>query len=266
LSLRLRISLLVAATALVAAGAVVGVTLATRQTPVQPQAQKGKPPLGRDLPTPAAARIRTAFDNWPKGGVTTMEELGREYPRDPVVQLYRGLALLWAGYAGDAEVVLQKAKKLGRDTTWEVQADSLLHPQFSAGYPIFEPLRRDPLLDRGFRLQAAGHQHSALRVYERAARKAPNDDATQVAAAVARFDKDNLTPAFSHLGPLTQRFPRSQIVRFYLGLLLAWTGERDAACVQFGKTVALGRSTQLGRQATTFVTRACKGGTRTPKK
>src|SRR5215213_11743619 len=135
LSSRTRISLLVAIVALVAAGTVVGVTLATRQTPVQPKSQPGKPPLGPNLPTPAAAQIKVAYEKWPHGSVDTMEKLGRAYPRDPVVQLYRGIALLWAGYPSDAEDVLRRAKKVGRDTTWEVQADSVLHPEYLVGYP-----------------------------------------------------------------------------------------------------------------------------------
>lgn len=260
MSSRLQIVLIVAVLAVVAAGSVVGVTLATRQTPDQPKALPDKPPLGKNLPTPAAAQIRAAFAAWPKGGVETMETLGREYPKDPVVQLYRGLALLWAGYPGDAGVVLRKAKKVGRDTTWEVQADSVLHPEYQVGDPTFRPQHPNALLEKGFRLQVAGRQHSALRAYEQAARAAPNDDEAQVAAAVARFDKDNLNASFSRLGPLTRKFPKSQSVRFYLGLLLAWTGQRDPAIAQFQKAVALGPNTDLGRNASEFL-KSVQGGT-----
>jgi tetratricopeptide (TPR) repeat protein len=261
LSVRLRISLVVAVAAIVAAGSVVGVTLATRQTPVQPKAQAGKPPLGPNLPTPAAGAIRVAFRDWPKGSIDTMERLGHEYPDDPVVQLYRGIALLWAGYPNDAEDVLRNAKKVGRDTSWEVQADSVLHPEYQVGYPIFRPLEPNPLLEEGARLQQEGRQHSALRVFERAARRMPGNDEAQVAAAVARFDKDNLNASFSRLGPLTRTFPRSQTVRFYLGLLLAWTGQRDPAVAQFRKAVALGPKTELGRGAAQFLASVNGGGT-----
>jgi tetratricopeptide (TPR) repeat protein len=261
LSVRLRISLVVAVVAVVAAGSVVGVTLATRQTPIQPQAQDGKPPVAEKLPTPAADAIRAAFDDWPNGSIDEMERLGREYPRDPVVQLYRGIALIWAGYPSDAEDVLRRAKKVGRDTPWEVQADSVLHPEYQVGYPTFRPLEANLLLERGARLQTEGRQHSALRVFERAAKQMPDDDEAQVAAAVARFDKDNLTASFSRLGPLTRRFPQSQTVRFYLGLLLAWTGQRDPAIAQFEQAVALGPDTELGRGAAQFLTNVNAGGT-----
>ncbi len=261
MSLRARVFLVVAATAAAAAVAVVGVTLATRQTPEQPQAQAGKPPLGQSIPTPAEARIRAAFNEWPDGSLETMEALGREYPRDPVVQLYRGIALLWGGYTSDAENVLQKAKRVGRDTVWEVRADDLLHPEYFAGYPVYQPLRPNALLQRGARLQQEGHQHSARRVFDRAARREPSSDEAQVAAAVARFDKDNLNASFSRLGPLTRKFPESQTVRFYLGLLLAWTGQRDASIAQFEKTVALGGGTELGRAGAQFLERVKSGGT-----
>jgi len=260
MSPRLRLSLAVAAAAAVAAAGVVGVTLATRQTPEQPQAQSGKPPLGKSLPTPAAAKIRVAFRDWPKGSLATMEDLGRDYPRDHVVQFYRGLALLWAGYTSDGAAALERAKKLGRDTPWEIQADDLLHPEYFNGYPIFQPLGDEPLLRQGSRLQQEGRQHSALSVFQRAARRSPDDDQAQVAAAVARFDKDDLAASFSRLRPLTRRFPQSQTVRFYLGLLLAWTGQRDEACAQFRKTVSLGAKTQLGAGAGDFLLRVCKGG------
>jgi hypothetical protein len=38
--------------------------------------------------------------------------------------------------------------------------------------------------------------------------------------------------AFSRLGPLTGVFPRAAVVRFHLGLLLLWSGERQKAITQ----------------------------------
>jgi tetratricopeptide (TPR) repeat protein len=250
---RLQLLVTVAAVALVAAGAVVGTTLATRETPQQPQAQPGKPPVPNALPTPAAAQIHQAFADWPRGSVETMMTLGRTHPGDPVVQLYTGIALLWAGYDGDASAALERAKQVGRDTIWELKADDVLHPQYFQDAPVFTPMRPNLLLQRGSLLQQQGHQHSAERLYRRAAAAAPGDDEAQVAVAVGLFDKDNLTASFSRLGPLSKRFPRSQSVRFYLGLLLAWTGQRDAAVTEFRKAVALGPGSTLGRQASSFL-------------
>jgi predicted Zn-dependent protease len=254
MSRRVELYLSIVIAAVAAAGIVVGITLQTRTTPHQPRAQKGPPPVPKNLPKPWGSQVEAAFRNWPKGSIDTMQRLGLEYPGNATVQLYRGIALLWAGYPGDAEAALQSAKKLGRDTIIQIQADNLLHPAFfqpttGPSYPIFQPTRPNPLLEHGSQLQAQGHQISAERLYRRAARLAPNDDEAQVAAAVGLFDEDNLTPAFSHLGPLTQRFPKSQSVRYYLGFLLAWTAQADAARTQFQKTYDLGPNTALGKAA-----------------
>jgi len=268
MSQRAELYLTVAVAAIAAAGIVIGITLQTRDTPRQPHAQGGPPPVPKGLPKPWGPQVEAAFRNWPHGSIDTMQRLGLQYPKSPVVQLYRGIALLWAGYPSDAEAALESAKTLGRDTIIQVQADNLLHPAFfqptsGPSYPIFQPIRRNALLERGSLLQAQGHQISAERVYRRAARLAPNDDEAQVAAAVGLFDEDNLTPAFSHLGPLTKQFPQSQSVRYYLGYLLAWTGQANASLKQFRQAYALGPKTALGKASGQFVNRITAAGTAT---
>jgi tetratricopeptide (TPR) repeat protein len=252
MSQRVELYVSVAVAAIAAAGIVIGITLQTRTTPQQPQAQKGPPPVPKNRPRPWGPQVEAAFRNWPKGSIDTMQRLGLDYPDNADVQLYRGIALLWAGYPSDAEAALESAKKLGRDTIVQVQADNLLHPGFfqpatGPSYPIFQPLTPNKLLEQGSRLQQQGHQISAERLYQRAARLAPNDDEAQVAAAVGLFDESNLTPAFSHLGPLTRRFPKSQSVRYYLGYLLAWTGQAAAAKKQFRQAYALDPKSPLGK-------------------
>lgn len=260
MSSRLRVRVLVAVVAAAAVGIVVGVTLATRDTPPKLIAHAGKPPLAKVLPTPAAAKIRAAYKTWPKGSLDELVALGQEYPHDPVVQLYLGIALIWAGYDTNAETPLRAAKKWGRNTSIEVQADSLLHPQYFPNDPVFTPISDNPLLMRGSKLQLEGHQHSAEALYERAARKNPNDVEALVAVAVGRFDKDNLNASFSQLGPLAERFPKSQLVRYFLGYLLAVTGQGKAAVTEFQKTVALGRATVLGRNAQAFLLKLKQAG------
>ncbi len=252
--------------AVAAAGLVVGLTLDTRTTPRQPSAIQGKPPVPKNLPAPYGPKIEAAFRSWPNGSIGAMQQLGLAYSKNAIVQYYRGLALLWAGYPSDAETALESAKKLGRNTIIQGKADNLLHPSFyqpSSGpsYPVFIPTRPNTLLSRGSRLQAQGHQVSAERLYQQAARLAPNDDEAQVAAAVGLFDEDNLTPSFSRLGPLTQRFPKSQSVRYYLGLLLAWTSQGSEAIKQFEKAVELGPKTEIGKAASQFLAGVGNGGT-----
>jgi tetratricopeptide (TPR) repeat protein len=266
-SSRLSLYVSVGIACLVAAGIVVGLVLDTRTTPHQPRPVAGKPPVPVGLTGPAAPAIVAAFKNWPHGSIDTMQKLGLQYSggttpaerqQNAVVQFYRGVALLWAGYPSDAEQALETAKKLGRDTMIQGRADNLLHPNFfqptsGSGYPVFVPLTKNALLRQGALLQAQGHQVSAERLYQRAARQNPHDVEALVAAAVGSFDEDNLVPAFSHLGPLVKRFPRSQIVHYYLGLLSAWTAQAPEAIKQFKLTRSLGPTTVLGKQADQFL-------------
>jgi len=104
-----------------------------------------------------------------------MQRLGLEYlggrtPKEreqsALVQYYRGVALLWAGYPSDAQTALEKAKSLGRDTVIQGRADNLLHPEyFQPGqgppYPVFIPTTNDKLLRQGSALQQQGKQASA---------------------------------------------------------------------------------------------------------
>jgi tetratricopeptide (TPR) repeat protein len=262
LSQRLQLAVTVAAVALAAAGAVVGVTLETRDNPPKLHAQKGKPPVPKVVPGPHGAAIRQAFVDWPKGSLATMSRLQQQYPHSGLVQFYAGLAYAWSGHDGDAESALEQAKKLGRDTPLEVSADSLLHPQDFTGDPPFQ-LSEDasPLLRRATAFQHAGRRHSAERLFQRAARLEPGNPEALAAAAFGRFDKDDPSAAFSRLGPLVKRFPRSQSVRFNLGLLLAWIGQGQAALAEFRKAQALGPTTLLGRDARRFVTALVNAGT-----
>jgi tetratricopeptide (TPR) repeat protein len=258
----LRVRLIVALIALVGAGAVAGVVLATRQDPAQPQLQcRNAAAVVVPGVSGQTAAVRAAFSTWPHGTVDRLQVLANRYPRDPIVQLNYGLALDCRGYLADAAQQLERAKRVGRDTQYEIDADQLLHPSFfQGGYPVFEPTTGDPLLVRGSLLQRQGHQHSAERVYLQAARRHPNDPEAQVAAAVGRFDMDKPAAAFSHLGPLTKRFPHSQVVRYYLGLLLVWIGQRNEAVAEFRQAVALGPETTLGRQVSSLLARIDRGG------
>jgi predicted Zn-dependent protease len=265
-----RVRLLVALLAVAAAAVVVGVVYATRQDPPQPSARckQGMRPLIVPGPhTGHVADVRAAFARGPKTAAQGLESLAQEAPNDPVVQFNYGTALFCAGYLADADSAYRAAKTAGRDTFYEIQADVVLHPQFfRGGYPPFVSDSRDPLLVQGELLQRGGHQHSAERVFARAARLHPRSDEAQVAAAVARFDMDDLSASFSRLGPLVLRFPRSQSVRFHLGLLLAWTGQRDKAVSEFRLARALGPKTTLGQRAATFLGGLVTDGTNRTRK
>lgn len=264
-----RVRMLVGAAAVAAVAVVVGVVLATRQTPAQPKSRcpgAASPLIVPGVATTRAAAVRAAFALRGKKAALALEPVAQAAPKDPVVQFNYGLALFCAGYLDEASQAFQAAKAAGRDTFYEMRADEVLHPQYfqpaDGLYPIFQQTRPNRLLARGILLQRQGHQHSAERVYARAARLDPGDDEAQVAAAVGRFDEDNLVASFSRLGPLVRRFPQSQSVRFHLGLLLAWTGQRDEAVRQFRQAMRLGASTVLGREAAAFLTRLGEHGTK----
>lgn len=255
-----RVKLIVAAAVLLAAGAVTGVVLATAQSPAQVEAKCAtpKPLVVPGVRSTHVAAVRAALALPAKDAALRLEPIARSSPSDPVVQFNYGSTLFCAGYVAEAAQAWQAAKQAGYDTFYEMKADLLLHPQYfepaDGLYPIPELDTKDPLLLQGVLLQRQGREHSAEKLYLKAARLHPNDDQAQVAAAVGRFDEANLVPAFSHLGPLVRRFPHSQSVRFHLGLLLAWTSRRTLAVKEFRRARALGPATALGKQANSFLT------------
>jgi tetratricopeptide (TPR) repeat protein len=208
-----------------------------------------------------AAQIGAAFASWPGSGLNTLERLARERPRDSLVLLHLGYASLWAGDSRGATAAWQRASSAQPDTMSAQRADDALHPSFPPGEPLFvpsfapparlarlSPPRQYELLAKdaagpdarakllyGVALQRLGRRRSAERQYASAARLAPNDPDTQVAAAVGRFDKGNPSAAFSRLGPLSKRFPHAATVRFHLGLMLLWMSRARPGALAEGK-------------------------------
>ena len=100
------------------------------------------------------------------------------------------------------------------------------------------------------RYQRLGRQVSALREFERA-----SGPEGEVARAVGRFDKADPSRTFSRLGPLAKRYPRSQSVRFHLGLCLLWLGSLNEAKSELRLARDLGPGTPLGTEARRFLER-----------
>lgn len=264
-----RIRLVTAGVAVAAAATVVGVVLATRQDPPQPKAQCKQAPAPLIVPgvgnAQAVPAVRAAFADWPQGTLDDLEALASDYPGDPVVQFNYGIALDCRGYLENAEQALETAKRTGKNTQYQIDADVLLHPQyFQDGYPIFVPVSHDELLIRGSLQQREGHQVTAERLYAEDARLHPDDVEALVAAAVGRFDEDDLNASFSRLGPLTTRFPKSQVAHYYLGLLSVWIGDGKQAIPQFKKALALGPRTALGKQTAVLLQKIAQAGSPSP--
>jgi tetratricopeptide (TPR) repeat protein len=266
MSANARMRAIVAVVAVAAAGVVAGVVYATRQDPAQPKALcKHGVPVGiyPGVASKNIGAVRKALAEGPKRAARALEALAAEQPKDPVVQFNYATALYCAGFDEEAVQAYRKAKKAGRDTRYEITADNILHPQFfKDGYPPFEYLGHDTLLVQGQIAQRAGHQRTAERLWARAARLNPDDPAAQVAAAVGRFDMDDLSASFSRLGPLVERFPTSQTVRFHLGLLLVWTGQGKQALVELRDAQRLGPKTPIGREAAKLLAGVAKTGTK----
>ncbi len=167
--------MLVAAVALVVAGATVGATLLTRTgsggtTRAAPVQQKGRPPLLLDLGVrtdPEATALRNAetlyargraraaaavfrrygsleahvgaaLADWP-GGFDRLGTLARANPRSSLAQLTLGVGLFWRGLLAPAQAAWRKAKAAQPDTAYAVRAGDLLHPRDAPGLPQFVP-------------------------------------------------------------------------------------------------------------------------------
>jgi tetratricopeptide (TPR) repeat protein len=227
------------------------------------------------------AQVGAALSRWPDASLDGLERLAAEHPRDSFVQLHLGIGRLWAGEDGGALTAWRLAARVQPDSASAIRADDLLHPDFPRGRPFFVPSFPPPRalsglspprqlsflaararnggveskLLYGLALQRLGRPLSARREYDAAVALAPGSADARVAAAVARFEKGRPSAAFSRLGPLTERFPRAQTVRFHLGLLLLWLARVQPGSVEEGKSQlrrarALKPRSRLGREAT----------------
>lgn len=224
------------------------------------------------------ARIGTALAAWPSG-FASLEELAKAHPGSAVAQLNYGLGQYWLGDTAAAKTAWRAARRREPDTAYALRAQDLLYPNFPRGLPTFVPSFASPAaLDRlspprqlaylkrlaatggtrgkllyGVALQRLGRQVSALREFEAAAALSPDDPEAQVAVAIGRFDKADPSRTFSRLGPLAKRYPKSQSVRFHLGLGLLWLGSLDQARQELRLARDLGPGTRLGTEAQSFL-------------
>jgi tetratricopeptide (TPR) repeat protein len=225
------------------------------------------------------AEVGAAVSAWPDGTLARLDELATQHPSSGVVLLHLGLAQVAYRKASAAEAAWRKVLERDPDSEAAVQAESLLHPRFAPGRPPFvpssglpaevaglSPARQLAALERAARgkdakakllygsvLQRLGRPVSAERQFAAAARLAPGDAEAQTAAAVGLFSKAKPELAFSRLGPLAPRFPRSQTVRFHLGELLLWIGQLDKARQELRLARREGPLTPLGRTAAEFL-------------
>ena len=233
------------------------------------------------------AEVGRSLTERPAEAASRLQQLQAEHPRSSLVALHLGLALYWLRRNDEALTAWRRAAQLQPDTPYAVRAEDFLHPQYAPGLPRFvpsfpmppriralPPARQLAALRRaaatggarekilyGVALQQLDRPRSAERQFAAAAGLAPDDPDARVAAAVGLFDKARPARAFSRLGPLTRTFPRAQTVRFHLGLLLLWSAQVREARKQLTQARDEGPKTQLGRQATEYLTALRRLGT-----
>ncbi len=223
------------------------------------------------------ARIGSVFAAWRQGnGLDVLQRLVAAHPRSALAELHLGWALYWAGRNADAVAAWTRAARLQPDSPYAVDAEDALHPTMPipglppivtglslprtvASLPAAEQLRAlrraathpdaRAKLRYGIALWNLRRPLSAERQLAAAARLAPSDPVARTAAAVGAFSKAQPARAFGRLGPLTAAFPRAAVVRFHLGLVLLWTGEREKAARQLRLAVAERPRSVYARQA-----------------
>ena len=253
------------------------------------QARRRFQAILRRNPQSLRAAVGAAITAWPNGSIERLQALVERHPESGVARLNLGLALLALGETDAARKQWREAEKRDSDSPAALRAEDLLHPEFAPGRPPFvaeleipaefaravargaaEPRedaeRRgradDPsgYLLLGAVLQRLGRPVSARRAFARAEALVPESLDARTAAAVALFDKDDPSAAFSRLGPLAREHPRAPVVRFHLGLMLLWIGQADEARRQLELT---GRADPKGfyaRQATRVLARLDAAG------
>jgi Flp pilus assembly protein TadD len=211
-----------------------------------------------------------------------VQQLADAHPGSSVALLHLGIAEYWAGQNADAVAAWDKAAKVGADSPYGVKAEDLLHPTLKIpGLPYLvldfdvphaiaklpaaqqlaalaraaaKPDARAKLL-YGSALWGLQRPLSAEQQFEAAAKLTPQDPLARTAAAVGLFTKANPVKAFSRLGPLTGVFPRAAVVRFHLGLLLLWSGERKKAVEQLRLAAADQPSSSYAEDARRLLSR-----------
>jgi hypothetical protein len=232
------------------------------------------------------AQLGTAFAAWPSGSLDAVKQLVAAHPQSPVAQLHLALALYWSGRSADAVKAFRQVDSRFPDSPSAVDAEDILYAnRFVPGLPylilpvalpsaptLSAQLDRAKLLARrrsaqgkvayGVMLWRLDRRISARRQFDAAAQLAAGDPAVLTADAVSHFTKRNPTAAFSRLGPLTGRFPRSAVVRFHLGLLLIWEKQVQKGVAQLRLAAADAPGSLYANQAEKLISALVPNGTK----
>jgi len=208
--------------------------------------------LLRDHPESLEAAVGAAVSSWPDGTFERLRELEASHPDSALVHLHLGLALYAEGQQDEAAAEWRKAVEVEPDSQSAVRAGDVLHPDMAPGLPSFVTALEPP---PGLTGKSPQDQLDEL---EAAARNGGADEwilYAKVAAAVARFDKDDPSAAFSRLGPLARDHPDSALLRFHLGVLLLWIRDVQDARAQLEKAAATMPVSLYSREAKSLLSR-----------
>ena len=213
------------------------------------------------------AAIGSALARWPAGTTARLRTLALTSEDRAVVHFHLGFALFWEEREQAAVNAWRDALDAEPDSPAALRAENLLFPEMPRGRPIVVPsaelpaeLRNRPLAEQlvaleaassrektaeaaiayGATLQRSGRPLSAREQFERAASREPDNPEARVAAAVALFEKTDVTPTFAALGQLTRDFPGAAVVRYHLALALIWIDDVAEARTQLAKAFEAG--------------------------
>ena len=153
-----------------------------------------------------------------------------------------------------------RRRRRGRDTYYEMRADEILHPQFfTAGRRIRSSSRRAPTRCCAQGVAAAAPGPPALRrAGVRAGRAAPPGRRRGAGRGRGRALRQGQPHRIVLAARAARRaLPAEPVVRYHLGLLLAWTGQREQAVKRVPAARSLGPQTTLGKAGRRRSSRAC---------
>ena len=230
------------------------------------------------------AEVGSSLADWPHG-FGDLASLARDHARSSLAQLAYGLALYWRGDRSGAEEAWRTARRAQPDTPYSLRAEDLLHPNFPRGLPNFVPsflpppglARLSPPKQlaylRSGRPTCAGSSSTASRwsAWAGSSRRRASSRRPPGSLPTTRSRRSRPPSAVStrptRRAPsrgsarLPSVTPRSQSVRFHLGLSLLWLGSVKKAKEELRLARDAGSSTPLGTEARRFLERLQGVGT-----
>jgi predicted Zn-dependent protease len=113
-------------------------------------------------PSVLQAKIGLAFANWPGNGLATLQQLAAQNPDSPVAGYHLGWALYWSGRVADAAEAWKRVDTRFPDSPESIEAENELYSSYQPGLPD---------LDLPVTLPAAPTRAAQFRMLAAAARK-----------------------------------------------------------------------------------------------